>query len=134
ANIFIRMSATKYSQSLVRKQSLQDEKRVSMQNYIKKSKAHEDTGAKERKQNYRSKRVNKERIFVYIIACLVLLFLLIPIIVIPILSFGASTWLEFPPSEFSFKWYQELFSSSEWLIPIINSLKVAVPVVFLSML
>src|SRR5699024_12793207 len=74
------------------------------------------------------------RIAVYVIASLVLLFLLVPIIVIPILSFGTSSWLEFPPPGFTLKWYKTLFSSTEWFIPIMNSLRIAVPVVILSLI
>lgn len=77
-------------------------------------------------------KIKVGNILLYGVVALVLLFLLIPIIVIPILSFGTSTWLEFPPPGFTLKWYKELFSSSEWFIPIMNSLKIAVPVVILS--
>lgn len=77
-------------------------------------------------------KIKISNILLYGIVGLVLLFLLIPIIVIPILSFGTSTWLEFPPPGFTLKWYQELFSSTEWFIPIMNSLKIAVPVVIFS--
>jgi putative spermidine/putrescine transport system permease protein len=64
----------------------------------------------------------------------IIFFLLTPIVVIPILSFGNSLWFEFPPSEFSLRWYQQLFSSTEWLIPVINSFKIAIPVVVLSLI
>lgn len=77
-------------------------------------------------------RIKIGRILLYGVVAFVLLFLLIPIIVIPILSFGTSTWLEFPPPGFTLKWYKVLFSSSEWFIPIMNSLKIAVPVVIFS--
>lgn len=77
-------------------------------------------------------KIKVGKILLYGFVALVLLFLLIPIIVIPILSFGTSTWLEFPPPGFTLKWYQELFSSSEWFIPIMNSLKIAIPVVIFS--
>lgn len=73
------------------------------------------------------------RIALYIMAGIVLLFLLVPIIVIPILSFGTSPWLEFPPPGFTMEWYKQLFSSTEWFVPIMNSLRIAIPVVFLSL-
>lgn len=84
------------------------------------------------KQKTSYPKMKKERIFVYVAALIVLTFLMVPIIVIPILSFGTSTWLEFPPPGYTMKWYKTLFSSSEWFIPIVNSLKIAIPVVFLS--
>lgn len=82
----------------------------------------------------RKRHISIGRISVYVIASIVLLFLLIPIIIIPLLSFGASSWLEFPPPGFTLEWYEELFSSTEWFIPIWNSLRIAVPVVILSLI
>lgn len=65
---------------------------------------------------------------------LILIFLLAPLIIIPILSFGESSWFEFPPTNFSLKWYKELFSSRDWLDPVLNSLKIAIPVVIISLI
>jgi putative spermidine/putrescine transport system permease protein len=73
------------------------------------------------------------RLLLYCIVGFVLIFLLLPIVIIPLLSFGSSPWLQFPPPGWTFKWYDQLFSSSDWLIPILNSLKVAVAVVILSL-
>jgi putative spermidine/putrescine transport system permease protein len=74
------------------------------------------------------------RVALFVVVGFVLLFLLLPIIIIPILSFGSSPWLQFPPPGWTLKWYDQLFSSSEWLIPILNSLKVAIAVVIVSQL
>src|SRR5690625_723754 len=89
---------------------------------------------KEKGLSMKMSKIRFGSIFVNLIVLLVLAFLLIPIIVIPILSIGTSIWLEFPPPGFTLKWYKTLFSSTEWFIPILNSLKIAVPVVFLSLL
>jgi putative spermidine/putrescine transport system permease protein len=78
--------------------------------------------------------IRVDRIFLYGITGLILVFLLVPIIIVPILSFGNSLWLEFPPPGYTLRWYKELFSSLEWLAPIMNSLRIAVPVVILSLI
>ena len=44
----------------------------------------------------------------------VLLFLLLPIIVIIPLSFSDSSFLSYPITGWSLRWYQELFASSDW--------------------
>lgn len=87
-----------------------------------------------KKRNFSIPKIKLDRLFLYSAVALVLVFLLTPIIVIPILSFGTSTWLEFPPPGFTLEWYKTLFSSSEWFIPILNSLRIAVPVVILSLI
>lgn len=89
---------------------------------------------KEKGLSMKISKIKFGSIFVNLLVIFVLAFLLIPIIVIPILSVGTSIWLEFPPPGFTMKWYKTLFSSTEWFIPIMNSLKIAIPVVFLSLL
>lgn len=80
------------------------------------------------------RKISFARLLLYGVVALVLTFLLVPIVVIPILSFGDSSWLEFPPPGFTLEWYRVLFSSTEWFIPIMNSLRIALPVVILSLL
>lgn len=55
----------------------------------------------------------------------VLLFLIVPILVIVPLSFNSSSFLSYPLSGFSFRWYQTFFHSQEWLNSLMNSLMVA---------
>lgn len=74
------------------------------------------------------------RIFIYAFVSIILLLLILPIVSIPIISVGSSSWLEFPPKEISFTWYKSIFSSSDWMKTAMNSIKVALPVVFLSLL
>lgn len=60
-----------------------------------------------------------------LLAFLVYVFILVPsLIVIPI-SFGGSGEMTFPPHVWSLELYQKLFTSSTWIAPIIQSLKVA---------
>lgn len=60
------------------------------------------------------------------LACVgVLAFLLVPIVVIVPLSFADSSFLAYPIPGWSLKWYQNLFSSSEWTRAARNSFIVA---------
>ena len=53
-------------------------------------------------------------------------FLVVPSLVVVPMSFSASTYLEFPPSEWSFRWYDSYFTSTAWINATSTSLKVAV--------
>lgn len=55
----------------------------------------------------------------------VLAYLLVPILVIMPLSFSDSTFLVYPIHEWSLRWYENLFSSSEWVRAARNSFIVA---------
>lgn len=56
---------------------------------------------------------------------LVLAFLLLPILVIIPLSFSDSTFLVYPIHSYSFRWYQNLIHSDEWISAAKNSFIVA---------
>ncbi|WP_291991838.1 ABC transporter permease [Candidatus Accumulibacter sp. ACC003] len=69
-----------------------------------------------------------ERIWYYVfrIGCgLILLFLVIPILVIIPLSFNSDSFLIYPMSGFSLRWYEEFFFSDTWIHALKNSLIVA---------
>ena len=55
----------------------------------------------------------------------VLLFLVLPLLVIVPLSFNEGSFLLYPMTGFSLRWYQEFFSSAEWLRSVRNSFIVA---------
>lgn len=55
----------------------------------------------------------------------VLLFLIVPILVIVPLSFNSSSFLSYPLSGFSLRWYQTFFNSQEWIGALGNSLLIA---------
>lgn len=61
-------------------------------------------------------------------ASIVLLFLAAPILIIVIVSFGNSLFMEFPPRALSLRWYRNFFTSSEWLGAALLSLEIALPV------
>mgnify|MGYP003984467889 CR=1 FL=1 len=62
----------------------------------------------------------------------VLFFLCLPILVVIPISFSASLYLEFPPSGFSFQWYDKFFSSYKWTMGLFNSFQIAVFVTILA--
>ena len=68
----------------------------------------------------------------YIWCFLVMFFLVIPVIIIIPMSFSGASIMEFPPTSFSFRWYQELATDEGWLNAIGNSLKIGVGTMVLS--
>jgi len=65
-----------------------------------------------------------ERIWYYalrVICGLVLVFLMLPILVIAPLSFNSDSFLLYPMSGFSLRWYDEFLSSPAWRQALMNS-------------
>lgn len=60
------------------------------------------------------------------LSTVILLFLLVPLIVIIPLSFSPDQFFSFPPSSFSFKWYNSIFTSDRWRQAAMNSLFISV--------
>lgn len=64
--------------------------------------------------------------YVHRILCgLILLFLITPVLVIVPLSFSESTFLVYPVTGFSLRWYENFFSSPAWMLGLKNTLIVA---------
>lgn len=61
-------------------------------------------------------------------AGIVLCFLIAPIVIVVVVSFGNSLFMEFPPRSWSFRWYINFFTSREWLRSAVLSVEIAVPV------
>lgn len=55
------------------------------------------------------------RSWLYALLLLVLFFLLAPVLVVVPMSFSSSNYLQFPPQEWSLRWYLAFFGSIEWL-------------------
>jgi putative spermidine/putrescine transport system permease protein len=55
------------------------------------------------------------RLWLYALAALVMAFLTIPTLIVVPMSFSASQYLEFPPRQWSTRWYESYFSSSSWM-------------------
>ena len=66
----------------------------------------------------------KQSILFYIFCGLVLLFLITPIFVVIPISFSSATYLEFPPSGYSLKWYKSFFGKEMWMTSLFNSIKI----------
>jgi ABC-type spermidine/putrescine transport system permease subunit II len=56
---------------------------------------------------------------------LTLVFLCAPILIVVVVSFNASEFIEFPPRAWSLRWYQNYFSARQWLEPTLLSLRIA---------
>jgi mannopine transport system permease protein len=57
--------------------------------------------------------------------CLVLAFLVVPILIVIPISLSSSDYLEFPPKALSLRWYETYFADIDWLNATTFSLKVA---------
>ncbi|MDQ6438299.1 ABC transporter permease [Mesorhizobium sp. LHD-90] len=66
------------------------------------------------------------RILLGLFCLLVAVWLIAPTIVVVPMSFNDKKSLAFPPSGFSWQWYQNFFSNPEWSSSLVSSLKVAV--------
>lgn len=73
-------------------------------------------------------RLGALRVVLSAIALLVGAFLLLPVVVIVLLSFGSSRYLQFPPPAWTLRWYEELFDDPEWLTAFATSFEIAVVV------
>ncbi|MCZ4353457.1 ABC transporter permease [Roseovarius aestuarii] len=69
--------------------------------------------------------VHGQRIWLYIIAVITMVLLVVPTLIVIPMSFSDSQYLEFPPETWSTRWYQNYFGSDEWMRATITSLKAA---------
>lgn len=69
-----------------------------------------------------------------IFTLLVYFFLIAPLLIIALTSFGESEFLRFPPDSFSFRWFINVFQTEMFISTFIISLKVAVISTFLALL
>ena len=63
------------------------------------------------------------RLWLYVVVVLVMIWLVIPTLLVIPMSFSASQYLEFPPREWSLRWYQSYFNSTSWMQATATSLK-----------
>jgi putative spermidine/putrescine transport system permease protein len=66
---------------------------------------------------------HRSRLWLYVLAGVILAFLVLPTIIVIPMSFSASQYLEFPPREWSVRWYLNYFNSPSWMQATITSLK-----------
>lgn len=53
-------------------------------------------------------------LFVVLVAA-ILLYLILPVLIVVPMSFSEARFLQFPPREWSLRWYEAFFSSGEWM-------------------
>jgi putative spermidine/putrescine transport system permease protein len=66
---------------------------------------------------------NRSRIWLYLLAAVVLAFLVLPTLIVIPMSFSASQYLEFPPRQWSLRWYANYVNSPSWMQATATSLK-----------
>lgn len=71
-----------------------------------------------------------QRLWLYVFAGVVMFLLVVPTLIVIPMSFSDSQYLEFPPENWSLRWYRNYFGSPEWMQATATSLKAA----FLTML
>ena len=67
-----------------------------------------------------------DRLWLYVVAAIIMLLLVIPTFIVIPMSFSDSQYLEFPPSNWSSRWYTEYLESSKWMRATVTSLQVGV--------
>lgn len=73
---------------------------------------------------------HRQRLWLYILAGLTIIFLVLPSFIVVPMSFSGANSLIFPPKTWSLRWYEAYFNSPQWMAASWMSLKVA----FLTML
>ncbi|RWR09561.1 ABC transporter permease [Paenirhodobacter populi] len=66
------------------------------------------------------------RFLLWLLAALVLTFLVLPTLVVIPLSFSGSNFLEFPPRSLSLRWYENFFGSGAWMAALRTSILLGV--------
>ncbi len=68
---------------------------------------------------------HRARLWLYALAALALAFLLVPTLIVVPMSFSGAQYLEFPPREWSLRWYRNYFESTTWMQATATSFKAA---------
>ncbi len=66
---------------------------------------------------------HRHRLWLYALAGLVMVFLMLPTLIVIPMSFSESQYLEFPPREWSLRWYRNYFGSVSWMQATATSFK-----------
>jgi putative spermidine/putrescine transport system permease protein len=79
-----------------------------------------------------ARRPTLERRAVYLLAGLVLAFLMLPLTIVLPVSFSAADFLKYPPPGFSLRWYAAFFDDPAWIAAALRSLLIAAVVTVLA--
>nr|WP_246777057.1 ABC transporter permease [Microvirga sp. VF16] len=60
-----------------------------------------------------------------ILVALILFFLVLPTLIVIPISFGNASYIEFPPSGLTLRWYAQFFSDPDWIAAALFSLRIA---------
>ena len=66
-----------------------------------------------------------QRVWLYCLAFIIMCLLVIPTVIVIPMSFSDSQYLEFPPQEWSLRWYHEYLNTPRWMNATVTSFKVA---------
>ena len=66
-----------------------------------------------------------QRVWLYCLAFIIMCLLVIPTVIVIPMSFSDSQYLEFPPQEWSLRWYHEYLDTPRWMNATVTSFKVA---------
>jgi putative spermidine/putrescine transport system permease protein len=66
---------------------------------------------------------HRDRIWLYVLAAIIILLLVVPTLIVIPMSFSDSQYLEFPPENWSLRWYDEYLESSKWMRATVTSLQ-----------
>jgi putative spermidine/putrescine transport system permease protein len=69
---------------------------------------------------------HRARIWLYVLTGAVIAFLVLPTIIVIPMSFSASQYLEFPPRDWSLRWYANYVNSPSWMQATATSLKAGI--------
>jgi len=69
---------------------------------------------------------HRDRLWLYVVATIIMLLLVIPTFIVMPMSFSDSQYLEFPPDHWSVRWYIEYFESSKWMRATVTSIQVGI--------
>ena len=69
---------------------------------------------------------HRGRLWLYALAALIMIFLVVPTLIVIPMSFSGSQYLEFPPRDWSMRWYDNYLQTSEWMTATWVSIKAAV--------
>ena len=66
------------------------------------------------------------RLWLYLLAAIIMLLLVIPTFIVIPMSFSDSQYLEFPPSTWSMRWYDVYLESPKWMRATVTSIQVGI--------
>jgi putative spermidine/putrescine transport system permease protein len=69
---------------------------------------------------------HRDRLWLYVVATIIMMLLVIPTLIVIPMSFSASQYLEFPPETWSTRWYNVYFESPKWMRATVTSVQVGV--------